>query len=147
MDILDKLAGRKPENGRKKLSRSVKQQVAKKQDWKCFSCKKSMNTYDFDVHHKDGNPANNNITNLRALHTSCHRRIERSKVKKKNRSAPKSDLDYLTGNRAGKSDLDYLTKKGSRKSVKSDLDYLLGSPKKTKGKRQPDNMYEYFFGK
>ena len=42
---------------------------------KCAICGKFMNQWDRDFDHKNGNSSNNKLSNCRALHPSCHRRM------------------------------------------------------------------------
>ena len=43
------------------------------------SCELCGSNRNVDVHHKDGNPQNNNINNLQRLCRSCHSKIHRAK--------------------------------------------------------------------
>jgi len=68
-------------NDRKKVSKAQKQKIAKGQDWICDKCKKKFEPFDFDIHHRDGDPSNNSIGNLAAWHVKCHR-VETQKTNK-----------------------------------------------------------------
>ena len=69
---------------RKRLTRPTKIQVARGQNFMCYGCKRQIENDDaFDIHHNDGDPSNNNITNLKVMHVKCHRGINSKKKKKK----------------------------------------------------------------
>ena len=55
---------------RQHFSNEVKSQILKKQKYKCASCKKFLNVYDFD--HKDNDRSNNSYNNCQALCPICH---------------------------------------------------------------------------
>jgi len=55
---------------RQHFSSEVKSQILKKQNYKCASCKKFLNIYDFD--HKDNDRSNNSYNNCQALCPICH---------------------------------------------------------------------------
>jgi len=64
---------------RQHFSSEVKSQILKKQNYKCASCKKFLNIYDFD--HKDNDRSNNSYNNCQALCPICHA-IKTRKIKK-----------------------------------------------------------------
>ena len=76
-----------PKKGRKKISHKYKIQIAEGQHWKCKKCSRSINENEFDIDHKDGNPRNNDITNLRALCVKCHRTIHSGSKSKRDGSS------------------------------------------------------------
>lgn len=48
----------------------------------CYGCKRQIESDDaFDIHHKDGDPSNNNITNLKVMHVKCHRGLKTKRKK------------------------------------------------------------------
>ncbi len=50
----------------------------------CDGCKRQITSDDaYDIHHKDGDSSNNNITNLKVMHVKCHRGINNKKKKGK----------------------------------------------------------------
>lgn len=60
--------------------RPTKIQVARGQNFMCYGCKSQIENDDaYDVHHKDGNPSNNNIANLTVVHVGCHKKINNKK--------------------------------------------------------------------
>jgi hypothetical protein len=65
---------------RQHFSNEVKIQILKKQNYKCASCKKFLNVYDFDL--KDNDRSNNSHSNCQALCPICHA-IKTRKIKKK----------------------------------------------------------------
>jgi|ERR671910_641471 hypothetical protein len=69
---------------RQHFSSEVKNQILKKQKYKCASCKKFLNVYDFD--HKDNDRSNNSYSNCQALCPICHA----IKTRKKKRNLTKS---------------------------------------------------------
>jgi len=73
-----------PENW-KKISQSIKEI----NDWCCKECDINLkkNRKFLHVHHKDGNPANNNLSNLEALCIACH-------AKEFNHNHLKKNKDY-----------------------------------------------------
>lgn len=42
-------------------------------EWKCFKCGATMDNNQLDIHHKDFNHNNNDLTNLVCLCKECHR--------------------------------------------------------------------------
>ncbi|MHB8603534.1 MAG: HNH endonuclease [Nitrosotalea sp.] len=65
---------------RKRLVRPTKIQVARGQNFMCYGCNLQIQSEDaYDVYHKDGNPSNNNIENLKVVHVKCHRGINHKK--------------------------------------------------------------------
>ncbi|MFZ0183970.1 MAG: hypothetical protein WBV92_02790 [Nitrosotalea sp.] len=69
---------------RKRLVRPTKIQVARSQNFMCDGCKGQITSDDaYDIFHKDGDSSNNNITNLKVVHTKCHRIINSKKKKGK----------------------------------------------------------------
>jgi hypothetical protein len=65
---------------RQHFSSEVKSQILEKQNYKCASCKKFLNIYDFD--HKDNDRSNNSYRNCQALCPLCHA-IKTRRIKKK----------------------------------------------------------------
>jgi hypothetical protein len=61
---------RKKNTIRQYFSSKVKSQILKKQNYKCATCKKFLNVYDFD--HKDNDRSNNSYRNCQALCPICH---------------------------------------------------------------------------
>lgn len=69
---------------RKRLTRPTKIQVARGQNFMCDGCKRQITSDDaYDIHHKDGDSSNYNITNLKVVHVKCHRGINNKKKKGK----------------------------------------------------------------
>ena len=65
---------------RQQFSSEVKSQILKKQNYKCATCKKFLNVYDFD--HKNNDRSNNSYSNCQALCPICHA-IKTRKIKNK----------------------------------------------------------------
>lgn len=69
---------------RKRLVRPTKIQVARSQNFVCDGCKGQITSDDvYDIHHKDGDSSNYNITNLKVAHVKCHKVINNKKKKGK----------------------------------------------------------------
>lgn len=79
---------------RKPLKKTIRIKMARGQKWLCGKCHEHMEEDDFDIHHKDGNPSNDNIRNLVAMHIKCHRKESRKQGKK--RSSNPSNIDIHT---------------------------------------------------
>lgn len=60
------------------LTKELKDRVKRGQHWKCKKCGKSIKSGG-QIHHKDGNHSNNDIRNLVALCTKCHRQTPTTK--------------------------------------------------------------------
>ena len=80
---------------RKNLSKKQKERIAKGQDWKCGRCQKQIEPFGFDIHHKDRDPSNNDVANLTALCTLCHRKVTQKENRKKD--TKKNALDEAFG--------------------------------------------------
>jgi TctA family transporter len=59
---------------RKMFSQAVKREVIHKQKGKCAICKRKLQSYGLDFHHKNQDRSNNKISNCEVLCTVCHRR-------------------------------------------------------------------------
>ena len=67
---------------RKRITRPTKIQVARGQNFMCYGCKRQIESDDeFDIHYKDGDPSNYNITNLNVIHVKCRKGINNKKKK------------------------------------------------------------------
>jgi hypothetical protein len=55
---------------RKSFSGTTKLAVLRRQDHRCISCNKVLNTFDLD--HIDGDKTNNSLSNCQALCPNCH---------------------------------------------------------------------------
>jgi hypothetical protein len=60
---------------REDFSSETKKEALSEQDYKCAICGKFMNQWDRDFDHKNGNRSDNRLSNCRALHPRCHRRM------------------------------------------------------------------------
>ncbi|HJT85674.1 MAG TPA: HNH endonuclease signature motif containing protein [Nitrososphaeraceae archaeon] len=65
---------------RQSFSNLVKNEILKKQKYKCAKCKKTLSIYDFD--HKDDDRSNNSYSNCQALCLICHA-VKTRKIKNK----------------------------------------------------------------
>ncbi|MCA2003261.1 MAG: HNH endonuclease [Candidatus Nitrosotenuis sp.] len=83
MSATDNPLGFDKKNKRKKLSKAQKQKIAKGQDWICDKCKKKIEPFTFDIHHRDGSSSNNSIGNLAALCVKCHREVTQKQNREK----------------------------------------------------------------
>ncbi|MFQ6084533.1 MAG: HNH endonuclease signature motif containing protein [Candidatus Aminicenantia bacterium] len=54
------------------LSNDERYKLMKRRGWKCDRCGKRVTTSTGDIHHKDRNPKNDNLSNLRVLCRPCH---------------------------------------------------------------------------
>src|SRR5919108_1619604 len=59
---------------RKHFTQAVRRHVIYKQKGKCVMCKRKLEAYGLDLHHKNGNRSNNKLSNCEVLCTPCHRR-------------------------------------------------------------------------
>jgi 5-methylcytosine-specific restriction endonuclease McrA len=59
----------------------------------CQSCGKDV---PLEIHHKDGDPLNNELVNLVALCRSCHRTVEKYKKNGTVRSQLEAEFDAIT---------------------------------------------------
>jgi hypothetical protein len=70
---------------RQSFSNIVKNNILKKQKYKCAKCKKTLSIYDFD--HKDNDRSNNSYSNCQALCLICHA-MKTRKIKNKIHKLP-----------------------------------------------------------
>jgi peptidoglycan/LPS O-acetylase OafA/YrhL len=59
---------------RKIFSQAVKREVIHKQNGKCAICKRKLQSYGLDFHHKNRDRSNNKASNCQVLCTVCHRK-------------------------------------------------------------------------
>jgi hypothetical protein len=59
---------------RKSFSEVVRKEVVQKQKSRCARCKRKLEEYGADFHHKNGDRSNNKLSNCQMLCTPCHRR-------------------------------------------------------------------------
>ena len=59
---------------RKHFPQAVKRHVIRKQKGRCVMCKRKLEAYGSDLHHKNGDRSNNKLSNCEVICTSCHRR-------------------------------------------------------------------------
>ncbi len=59
---------------RRHFTQAVKRHVIRKQKGKCIMCKRKLEAYGSDLHHKNGDRSNNKLSNCEVLCTPCHRR-------------------------------------------------------------------------
>jgi general stress protein CsbA len=59
---------------RRHFTQAVKKHVIRKQKGKCVICKRKLEAYGSDLHHKNGDRSNNKLSNCEVLCTPCHRR-------------------------------------------------------------------------
>ena len=59
---------------RRHFTQAVKRHVIRKQKGKCITCKRKLEAYGSDLHHKNGDRSNNKLSNCEVLCTPCHRR-------------------------------------------------------------------------
>jgi hypothetical protein len=60
---------------REDFSSETKREALLEQDHKCAICGRFMNHWDRDFDHRNGNRSDNKLSNYRALHPKCHRRM------------------------------------------------------------------------
>lgn len=78
----DIIWGTKPKKRRKPVSQSARTKVLVRSKGKCECCGINLDNVKPHIHHKDGNPRNNKLSNLRVLCPNCHSR-KHDKLKKK----------------------------------------------------------------
>jgi K+-sensing histidine kinase KdpD len=59
---------------RKIFTEAVKREVIHRQKGKCAICKRKLQSYGLDFHHKNEDGSNNKISNCQVLCTLCHRK-------------------------------------------------------------------------
>ena len=59
---------------RRHFPQAVKRHVIRKQKGKCVMCKRKLEAYGSDLHHKNGDRSNNKLSNCEVICTPCHRR-------------------------------------------------------------------------
>jgi uncharacterized membrane protein YfcA len=59
---------------RRHFTQAVKRHIIRKQKGKCIICKRKLEAYGSDLHHKNGDRSNNKLSNCEVLCTPCHRR-------------------------------------------------------------------------
>jgi uncharacterized membrane protein (UPF0136 family) len=59
---------------RRRFTQAVKRHIIHKQKGKCVMCKRNLEAYGSDLHHKNGDRSNNKHSNCEVLCTPCHRR-------------------------------------------------------------------------
>jgi hypothetical protein len=62
------------EEKRRHFTQAVKRHIIRKQKGKCIMCKRKLEAYGSDLHHKNGDRSNNKLSNCEVLCTPCHRR-------------------------------------------------------------------------
>ena len=72
MGFDDLIGGSKPK--RKPVSQSARTKVLVRAKGKCESCGSYLDNVKPHIHHKDGNPRNNKLSNLQVLCPNCHSR-------------------------------------------------------------------------
>ena len=72
------------------LTKEQRQKVMRAIGWKCQrkGCGKRINSLTGEIHHRDGNPDNNNISNLRAVCIPCHKQLSEAQRKRRARDWP-----------------------------------------------------------
>lgn len=61
---------------RRGFSKSIKDEVKRRQNYRCNGCGKKSDIWDFD--HIDGNSTNNSLDNCQALCPNCHAKKSRN---------------------------------------------------------------------
>jgi 5-methylcytosine-specific restriction endonuclease McrA len=84
----------KPEPRRKPVSQSARTKVLVRAKGKCEKCAHSLEDVKPHIHHRDGNPKNNKLSNLQVLCPNCHSKIHDKPIKKK----PNSNNGNIFGN-------------------------------------------------
>jgi hypothetical protein len=82
--LIYKLRRRKSRR-RRNFTADIIRETFKKQDYKCSICRKGITTKLYDKHHKDGNRANSNASNLQLLCVTCHAKINRGLLEEEER--------------------------------------------------------------
>lgn len=65
----------KSKKTREFFSAETRKEALSRQDYKCKICGRFMDYWDRDFDHKNGNRSDNKLSNCRALHPRCHRRM------------------------------------------------------------------------
>jgi 5-methylcytosine-specific restriction endonuclease McrA len=76
---------------RKPVKVSVIKKLLVRSKGKCEKCGLSLDPVTPHIHHKDRNPKNNKMTNLKVLCPNCHSNAHSNPIKKK----PKDDIGNL----------------------------------------------------
>jgi len=85
----------KRERRRKPVSTSYQKEALARAHHKCQRCHRQLGAV-WHIHHKDGNPSNNRLGNLRVLCPTCHAEVEHKKrIERKKRYY----IEPITGRR------------------------------------------------
>ena len=68
---------------RKKLRKPQKERIARGQKWICGRCQEKIDSMGFDIHHKNRDSSDNDISNLEALCVPCHRKVTQKENREK----------------------------------------------------------------
>lgn len=79
-DLVSVLVPTRNKKERHDFSSKAKNEAVLKQRGKCTICGRSINRWERDFHHKDGNKWNNKASNCKAVHTRCHRKKHAEEV-------------------------------------------------------------------
>ena len=71
------------------LTKEQRQKVMRAAGWKCQrkGCGKRINSLTGEIHHRDGNPDNNKISNLWAVCKPCHKELSKAQMKRRARNS------------------------------------------------------------
>ena len=73
----------KPEPKRKPVSQSARTKVLIRAKGRCEKCGHYLDDVKPHIHHKDGNPKNNKLSNLKVLCPNCHSNVHDKPIKRK----------------------------------------------------------------
>jgi len=65
------------------LTKELRQRVMRGAGWKCYRCGTGINSLTGEIHHRDGDHQNNNISNLRPVCKRCHKELSAAQTKRR----------------------------------------------------------------
>jgi 5-methylcytosine-specific restriction endonuclease McrA len=80
---LDAAIWGRSEPKRKPVKQSERTKVLVRAQGKCEKCRNSLEGLKPNIHHIDGNPKNNKLSNLKVLCPNCHSKAHNKPIKKK----------------------------------------------------------------
>jgi 5-methylcytosine-specific restriction endonuclease McrA len=90
INLDDAIFGKSPK--RKPVSQSLKRKVYIGSEGKCSKCGDSLKGVTPHIHHKDGDPKNNALSNLKALCPNCHSKAHAKPIEKKSKGTDHDPL-------------------------------------------------------
>ncbi len=77
----------KPEPKRKPVKQSERTKVLIRARGRCERCNHPLDDVKPHIHHKDGNPKNNKLSNLKVMCPNCHSKVHDKPIKRTKRTS------------------------------------------------------------